>query len=228
MNELIDTTEMYLKTIYELYEEGIPALRARIVERLEQSGPTVSETVSRMERDGLVTMAPNREIILTDIGREGAIQVMRRHRLAERLLHDVITLDWPDIHDEACRWEHVVSNDVANRIEALLGNPTTDPFGNPIPSQDATTINNVSESGLVSIMDVEEADGETEYEIVRIAEAVQLHADVLAMLEYEELLPGAKVTVDVVESESAVVSQGPYSVRLSADVAKGIFVKKSQ
>lgn len=225
MSQLIDTTEMYLKTIYELYEEGVPALRARIVERLGQSGPTVSETVSRMERDGLVSMAPNREIILTDAGREGAIKVMRRHRLAERLLHDVIKLDWWQIHSEACRWEHVVSEDVANRIEALLLHPRTDPFGNPIPSLNTTQIPDVSEEGLVSIMDIDFAGDGTTYEIVRIAEVTQLHEDVLSMLDYEELRPGAKITVDVIESASAIISQGLDSTRLSADVAKGIFVK---
>ncbi|NLW13021.1 MAG: metal-dependent transcriptional regulator [Trueperella sp.] len=225
MSQLIDTTEMYLKTIYELYEEGVPALRARIVERLGQSGPTVSETVSRMERDGLVSMAPNREIILTDAGREDAIKVMRRHRLAERLLHDVIKLDWWQIHREACRWEHVVSEEVANRIEALLLHPRTDPFGNPIPSLNTTQIPDVSEEGLVSIMDIDFAGDGTTYEIVRIAEVTQLHEDVLSMLDYEELRPGAKITVDVIESASAIISQGLDSTRLSADVAKGIFVK---
>lgn len=225
VSQLIDTTEMYLKTIYELYEEGVPALRARIVERLGQSGPTVSETVSRMERDGLVTMAANREILLTDAGREGALRVMRRHRLAERLLHDVIKLDWAQIHDEACRWEHVVSDDVANRIAVLLDNPETDPFGNPIPSMDGVQISDVGGAGLVSVMDVGVAGDGAQYEIVRIAEAAQLHVDVLSMLDYEQLRPGAKITVDVIESDSAIISQGPDSVRLSADVAKGIFVK---
>lgn len=228
MSQLIDTTEMYLKTIYELYEEGIPALRARIVERLEQSGPTVSETVSRMERDGLVTMAPNREIVLTDAGRDGAIQVMRRHRLVERLLHDVIKLDWVNLHDEACRWEHVVSGGVADKIAALLDNPDTDPFGNPIPPKDATRIVNAAEAGLVSVMNVPDPGSDTEYEIARLAEAAQLSKDVLSMLNYEELLPGAKITVDVIDADSATVSQVSYSVRLSADVAKGIFVKSIQ
>ena len=214
VSQLIDTTEMYLKTIYELYEEGVPALRARIVERLGQSGPTVSETVSRMERDGL-----------TDAGREGALHVMRRHRLAERLLHDVIKLDWAQIHDEACRWEHVVSDDVANRIAVLLDNPETDPFGNPIPSMDGVQISDVGGAGLVSVMDVGVAGDGAQYEIVRIAEAAQLHVDVLSMLDYEQLRPGTKITVDVIESDSAIISQGPDSVRLSADVAKGIFVK---
>lgn len=131
--DLIDTTEMYLKTVYELEEDGIPPLRARIVERLGQSGPTVSETVARLERDGLLRMGAGRQIQFTDEGFRRAEAVMRRHRLAERLLIDVIGLEWVNVHEEACRWEHVVSDSVADKIQALLKNPELDPFGNPIP-----------------------------------------------------------------------------------------------
>ena len=112
MNELVDTTEMYLRTIYDLEEEGVTPLRARIAERLDQSGPTVSQTVSRMERDGLLHVAGDRHLELTDKGRALAIAVMRKHRLAERLLVDVIGLPWEEVHAEACRWEHVMSEDV--------------------------------------------------------------------------------------------------------------------
>ena len=98
MNDLIDTTEMYLRTIYELEEEGVVPLRARIAERLAQSGPTVSQTVARMERDGLLVVAGDRHLELTDPGRELAIAVMRKHRLAERLLVDVIGLEWEHVH----------------------------------------------------------------------------------------------------------------------------------
>ena len=107
MKDLVDTTEMYLRTIYELEEEGVIPLRARIAERLEQSGPTVSQTVARMERDGLVLVAPDRHLQLTATGRELAVDVMRKHRLAERLLVDVIGLELEKVHAEACRWEHV-------------------------------------------------------------------------------------------------------------------------
>ena len=108
MSELIDTTEMYLRTIYELMEEGVLPLRARIAERLRQSGPTVSQTAARMERDGLLVVAADRQIELTPRGLALAVRVMRKHRLAERLLTDVIGLDWALVHEEACRWEHVI------------------------------------------------------------------------------------------------------------------------
>src|ERR1044072_5955513 len=113
MNDLVDTTEMYLRTIYDLEEEGVVPLRARIAERLEQSGPTVSQTVSRMERDGLLHVAGDRHL--------------------ERLRVDVIGLPWEEVHAEACRWEHVMSEDVERRLVQVLDNPTVSPFGNPIP-----------------------------------------------------------------------------------------------
>ena len=133
MSDLIDTTEMYLKTIYELTEEGITPLRARIAERLGHSGPTVSQTVARMERDGLVVVTGDRHLELTAVGEGKAVRVMRKHRLAERLLTDVIGLEWPYVHEEACRWEHVMSERVEKRLAALLDHPHFDPYGNPIP-----------------------------------------------------------------------------------------------
>ena len=136
VSDLIDTTEMYLRTIYELVEEGIVPLRARIAERLHQSGPTVSQTVARMERDGLVTVEGDRHLELTPEGLRLATRVMRKHRLAERLLTDVIGLDWELVHAEACRWEHVMSETVERRLVDLLDHPTESPYGNPIPGLD--------------------------------------------------------------------------------------------
>src|SRR5680860_538489 len=133
VSDLIDTTEMYLRTVYELVEEGIIPLRARIAERLHQSGPTVSQTVARMERDGLLTVEGDRHLQLTDEGHRIATRVMRKHRLAERLLTDVIGLDWELVHAEACRWEHVMSEAVERRLLELLDHPTESPYGNPIP-----------------------------------------------------------------------------------------------
>ena len=115
MNDLVDTTEMYLRTILELEEEGVTPLRARIAERLHQSGPTVSQTVNRMERDGLLTVEGDRHLLLTDLGRSHAVAVMRKHRLAELLLVNVIGLPYEEAHEEACRWEHVMSEAVEQR-----------------------------------------------------------------------------------------------------------------
>ncbi|WP_454044784.1 iron dependent repressor, metal binding and dimerization domain protein [Corynebacterium sp. Marseille-Q2516] len=144
MKDLVDTTEMYLRTIYELEEEGIIPLRARIVERLEQSGPTVSQTVARMERDGLLHVRPDRSLEMTKKGRARATAVMRKHRLAERLLTDVLKLDINQVHDEACRWEHVMSDEVERRVIDVLSDATASPFGNPIPGLDALGLDDVA------------------------------------------------------------------------------------
>lgn len=197
MNELIDTTEMYLRTIYELEEEGVVPLRARIAERLQQSGPTVSQTVGRMERDGLLVVADDRHLELTDHGRELAVAVMRKHRLAERLLVDVIGLEWEHVHSEACRWEHVMSEAVERKLVKLLGNPTTSPYGNPIPGLDKLGEGEPAppaEADLVRVDEVARRGG-GKVEIRRIAEHVQMDPDLMAELKAVGLLPGQTVSV---------------------------------
>ena len=124
---------MYLRCVLELEEDGVIPLRARIADRLGQSFPTVSQTVARMQRDGLVTVTGDRTIELTPPGRSAAIRVMRKHRLAECLLASVLGLDWELVHDEACRWEHVMSDAVERRVLDILGHPAQSPYGNPIP-----------------------------------------------------------------------------------------------
>ena len=111
-HDLIDTSEMYLRTVLEFEEEGLVPLRSRIAERLGQSVPTASQTVARMQRDGLLTVSGDRHIEFTASGRSAATRVMRKHRLAECLLVDLIGLEWQLAHEEACRWEHVMSEAV--------------------------------------------------------------------------------------------------------------------
>ncbi len=131
MSDMIDTTEMYLRTVFELEEEGIVPMRARIAERLGHSGPTVSQTIARMERDGLVRVTDDRHLELSATGCLAATRVMRKHRLAERLLVDILGLEWEYVHEEACRWEHVMSERVERRILALIGDHRDSPWGNP-------------------------------------------------------------------------------------------------
>ena len=131
-----DTTERYLRTVLELEEEGLVPLRARIAGRLGHSIPAASQTVARMQRDGLLTVTGDRRIQLTPAGRSAATRVIRKHRLAECLLVDLIGLDWQLAHDEACRWEHVMSDAVERRVLNILGYPTQSPYGNPIPALD--------------------------------------------------------------------------------------------
>jgi DtxR family Mn-dependent transcriptional regulator len=197
VTDLIDTTEMYLKTIFELQEEGIPPLRARIAERLGHSGPTVSQTVARMERDGLLHLADDRQLELSDEGRLLATRVMRKHRLAERLLVDVIGLEWEYVHDEACRWEHVMSERVERKILSMLKDHHDSPYGNPIPGLDELGEDSPSEdfrSGLSTLTAL--ATGEMQTVLVRrIGEPVQVDHDALSLLTVARLLPGERVRV---------------------------------
>src|SRR3954466_9700770 len=134
-----DTTEEYLETILELEEEGVRPLRARLVERLGVSAPAVSETVNRLIRGGYANLNEDHSIKLTSKGRGLATTIVRRHRLAERLLVDVIGLEWEKVHREADRWEHAISADVEEKLVELLGDPLTCPHGNPIPGSKRKT-----------------------------------------------------------------------------------------
>ncbi|HEY0495289.1 MULTISPECIES: metal-dependent transcriptional regulator [Kutzneria] len=229
MNDLIDTTEMYLRTIYELEEEGVVPLRARIAERLAQSGPTVSQTVARMERDGLLVVAGDRHLELTDAGRELAIAVMRKHRLAERLLVDVIGLEWEQVHAEACRWEHVMSEAVERKLVALLGHPTTSPYGNPIPGLDKLGEGGKPapspEPGLVRVDEVARRGG-GQVEVRRIAEHVQIDEELMAELKTVGLIPGNTVQVQGGPAAAAVVEvHGLGAVaKIDAAVAHAVLV----
>ena len=189
MTDLIDTTEMYLKAIYELEEEGIPPMRARIAERLDHSGPTVSQTVARMERDGLLSLRDDRQLEFSDVGRLTAIEVMRKHRLAEQLLLEVIGLGWAEVHDEACRWEHVMSESVERKLVSLLKNPSVSPFGMPVPGLELLGLAPATVKSCESLAGLR--DGE--YELVRIGEPLQLDGSFLEQLLQLQLLPGAKV-----------------------------------
>jgi DtxR family Mn-dependent transcriptional regulator len=194
---LIDTTEMYLRTIFELEEEGIVPLRARIAERLSQSGPTVSQTVARMERDRLLRVEGDRHLELTDSGRDLAIRVMRKHRLAECLLVNVIGLPWEDVHIEACRWEHVMSEEVERRLVALLDNPQSCPHGNPIPGLDElggrTDVDDSGES-LTPMTTLASVAG-THVIVRRISEQLQSDSDLMLKLKQVGIQPGREVTL---------------------------------
>ncbi|HEY6423381.1 MAG TPA: iron dependent repressor, metal binding and dimerization domain protein [Pseudonocardiaceae bacterium] len=230
MNDLIDTTEMYLRTIFELEEEGVVPLRARIAERLSQSGPTVSQTVARMERDGLLTVADDRHLELTVAGRSRAISVMRKHRLAERLLVDVIGLEWEQVHTEACRWEHVMSEAVERKLFALLGHPTTSPYGNPIPGLDELGVGDAAapiEPDLVRLDEVARRGGGT-VEVRRIAEHVQLDPAMMADLHKVDAVPGNVVQVAALARAGHLVelSSGGSTVEVDNALAHAVLGRR--
>lgn len=223
-SDLIDTTEMYLRTVYELEEEGITPLRARIAERLKQSGPTVSQTVSRMERDGLLRVAGDRQLELTSAGRQEAIAVMRKHRLAERLLIDVIGLEWEQVHIEACRWEHVMSEAVERRLVQLLGNPTVCPHGNPIPGLedlDATPAPD-EHLALTTVWDAVLA-GPQQLIVRRISEQIQPDENLMRTLHEAGVQPGEPIEAKQVEAK-VQVRGNVGETELSELVATHIFV----
>ena len=177
--------EEYLETIWELEEEGIPVIQARLAEHLEVSAPSVSEMIRRLRGEGWVD-TEGRFITLTDKGRTRAISVVRKHRLAERLLTDIIGLPWHKTHVEACRWEHVISDEVEERIVALLGNPATCPHGNPIPGSGGP------ERNLSALATTEPGD---HVRLERVTEQVEVDLEALIYLDSHGFVPGADAQV---------------------------------
>ncbi|RZS53454.1 DtxR family iron (metal) dependent repressor [Microcella putealis] len=227
MTDLVDTTEMYLRTILDLEEEGIVPMRARISERIGHSGPTVSQTVARMERDGLVSVEGDRHLALTVEGRTKATAVMRKHRLAERLLHDIIGLEWSLVHDEACRWEHVMSEQVERRIIAMLDNPSESPYGNPIPGLEEFGLPE-AEPFLDGVLPLPHAlaAGTRHCSIRRLAEPVQFDPDVLHQLHEAGVMPGAEAIIRPGDGGyiSVEVTGRAEAIELPPEVAQHIYV----
>jgi DtxR family Mn-dependent transcriptional regulator len=219
VSDLIDTTEMYLRTVLELEEEGVTPLRARIAERLHQSGPTVSQTVARMERAGLVTVEGDRHLELTTAGRQRAVAVMRKHRLAELLLVNVIGVEYESAHLEACRWEHVMSAEVELKVYELLGRPKVSPYGNAIPGLselDAGAGRDTEVTEPVMSLAVAPPDGPVV--VRRISEQLQKETELIHELHEAGVEPGATVTLsrsghDITLARGETSIQIPYSMR---------------
>ena len=229
MSDLIDTTEMYLKTVYELAEEGIVPLRARIAERLGHSGPTVSQTIARMERDGLVVVSGDRHLELTDAGYRKATRVMRKHRLAERLLTDVVGLDWQYVHEEACRWEHVMSDRVERRLLTLLDHPHHSPYGNPIPGLAELGEPRPQESflqGVEPLAQVVPMNGRAVKAVVaRLGEPIQVDPELLGRLATAGVLPGSEISVERGDGVLTIHGEADGAqLDLHDDVSRHIFV----
>lgn len=228
MADLIDTTEMYLRTILELEEEGVPPLRARISERLGHSGPTVSQTIGRMERDSLVIVTDDRRLEFTAEGRAKAVNVMRKHRLAERLLSDVIGLEWEYVHEEACRWEHVISEQVERKLLKILGNPTESPYGNPIPGLSelgvAHTASDADQVVPVTALLSRNTD-KVVSTIRRLAEPAQVDPELLVQLAESGVIPGNIATFTVNNDYIRVTVEGAIaSIELRPEIAAFVFV----
>jgi len=211
--------EEYLETMLSLAEEGVPVIQARIAERLGRSAPSVSEMLDRLIEDGYVSRE-GRRLSLTESGRALAEKVVRKHRLAERLLVDVIGLEWHKVHREAGRWENVISDAVEARLVELLGDPATCPHGNPIPGSGSTAV-------AVSTRPLTEVGTGERVRLVRISEEVELNLGSLTLLGEGGFIPGVVAVVGARDGEDNLevqVEGGDETLHLSAELTDRLFV----
>ncbi len=212
--------EEYLQTVHSLKEEGTPPIQARIAERLGRSAPSVSEMLDRLAEDGYVRRE-GRLVELTDKGSRLAEKVVRKHRLAERLLADVIGLEWHKVHREAGRWEHVISDDVEARLVQLLGDPATCPHGNPIPGAGSP----VTAAAERPLADAEPGDHVC---LVRISEEVELDTAALAYLDDHHFIPGASATVVARAPDGTLMLDAEgASVAIGAHLSRRLYVSSN-
>jgi len=211
--------EEYLETMHDLAEEGVPVIQARIAERLGRSAPSVSEMLDRLTEDGYVTR-DGRRLSLTESGQELAEKVVRKHRLAERLLVDVIGLEWHKVHSEAGRWEHVISDDVEARLVELLGDPATCPHGNPIPGS-RTPAPSAATRPLAEVPEGERV------RLFRISEEVETNLGSLELLDEGGFIPGAVAQVRRRDAEGAIevsVEGGAVTLRVPRQLSGRLYV----
>ncbi len=216
MADMHDTTEEYLENILEIEEEGTRVMRARLVERLGLSAAAVSETVGRLADQGFVELADDRTVSLTIKGRELATKIVRRHRLAERLLVDIIGLEWEKVHREADRWEHVISDDVEEKLIALLGDPATCPHGNPIPG----TLRDVSAPSKISLAHAPEG----RFTVSRISERIEINDEFIALVSRAELTPGKSATLLSSDSSGFAIRSDTGDYTIPNAVADHLYV----
>ncbi|GIT00803.1 MAG: dihydrofolate reductase [Acidimicrobiales bacterium] len=206
--------EEYCETIFELAEDDLEVIQARIAERLDVSRPAVSEMVRRLEKADLVSVGDD-GLALTNEGRELASSVVRRHRLAERFLTDVLGLTWTEAHHEAGKWEHVISPSVESALDRLLGEPTTCPHGNPIPgsSYREPDTRHLSDVGV----------GES-FTVSRIPEELEFTEGLLQFLEDASLVPGEQGSVTDSDGDGTTVEIGGGRVEIEPFAADRILV----
>jgi DtxR family Mn-dependent transcriptional regulator len=211
--------EEYLETMLSLSEEGVPVIQARIAERLGRSAPSVSEMLDRLREDGYV-VRDGRRLSLTESGQALAEKVVRKHRLAERLLVDVIGLEWHKVHREAGRWEHVISDDVEARLVELLGDPATCPHGNPIPGSH-------SQAPSTPVRPLAEVEAGERVRLFRISEEVESNLGSLTLLDEGGFIPGVVAKVGDRDPEGNVgvtVEGGREAIRVPRDLSDRLYV----
>jgi DtxR family Mn-dependent transcriptional regulator len=207
--------EEYLEAILELSEEGTVVIQARLAERLGHSAPAVSEMIKRLRDEGYVEVR-GRKLSLTPEGRAVAESVVRKHRLAERLLTDIIGLPWEKAHLEAGRWEHVISDEVEARLVEILGHPTTCPHGNPIPGSGGL------EPQLTALSESRRGD---HVRLERVTEQIEIDLDSLAYLSAHGFVPGTEATVaSRAPDGTLILDLGPRSIALGPALTQQLFV----
>ena len=207
--------EEYCECIFELREDNVEVIQARVAERLNVSRPSVSEMIKRMESEGLITLQGNK-IVLTPAGEVLAERVVRRHRIAERFLTDILGLSWAQAHHEAGKWEHVMSDDVEAAIDRLLGNPTTCPHGNPIPGSSYRGDDAVPLASL--------GIGET-FTVTRIPEELEFTPGMLDFLEQFDVVPGSLGRVQSENDGAFTVTIGERNVDIDPFASARILVR---
>jgi DtxR family Mn-dependent transcriptional regulator len=207
--------EEYCEAIFELQEDEVEVIQARIAERLEVSRPAVSEMIHRMQKEGLVEI--DRTIRLTPYGQELAETVVRRHRLAERFLTDILKLSWADAHAEAGKWEHIISPAVEEAMNRLLGEPTTCPHGNPIPGSAYVLAPGTTTLDAIPVGD--------QFTVRRITEELEFTDGLLQFLEESDMRPGSVGTVTAISPDgtTTVEIQGRH-VGIGAFIGARILV----
>src|SRR4029453_13025623 len=196
--------------------EGFVPMRARLVERLGLSAAAVSETIGRLSDHGYVELHGDRSLHLTDKGRSLATTVVRRHRLAERLLVDVMRLEWEKVHREADRWEHAISSDVEEKLVLLLGDPATCPHGNPIPGSKHAT----RKEPMVALAAAEPGS----VTVARISEKLELSDDGSKLVAHARLMPGCSATIGERAADGVHVTTATGEHVVPTKVAEQLYV----
>ncbi len=205
------TVEEYLETIYNLSAENEVVIGARLAEKFHVAAPTVTEMLKRLVRDGYVEMDNKRQVTLTEAGNQAAEAVLRRHRLTERFLVDMLGMQWHQVHEEACRLEHFISGAVEARVIASLNNPTTCPHGNPIPGSVTNARTYLKDQGAVRLSTLAIGEKAT---ILCISEVVEDEEALILYLHEKGLTPGTQLTALEHDGESKLVNEEEEKFRL--------------
>lgn len=223
--ELTATVEEYLETIYNMTAENEVVIGARLAQKFRVSPPTVTETLKRLVRDGYIEMDQKRQVTLTDTGYTAAEAVLRRHRLTERFLVDMLGMEWHQVHEEACRLEHRISGAVEQRVLASLNFPTTCPHGNPIPGEVPNARTYLHDQGAIRLSSVSKGE---RVKILCISEVVEDEEALIHYLHDKGLTPGTELTVDTLPTPETdcELLVGELAVRINQSVPTKIWVTR--